>query len=183
MSVGVPSNHGTCSRVWHPAWYRWCRLRTHLPHFIGRWDRHFYFGLAHTISSPWLASCDKGMLLGHLNQNIDKTIDHSYGYIFVCRNLYELWNKMLLQGQQYNRFMKKKKNMNFIWLHINIYNSGYSIEIVNEQCNTGDPLVTSGGLYRGPSSMLIYVNAIQSCACETLKLVQSSIPMNVKLLQ
>ena len=41
--------------------------------------------------------------------------------------------------------------------HIKIYNSGYSTEIVNEQCNTGDPLETSGGLYRGPPSMLIYV--------------------------
>ena len=66
--------------------------------------------------------------------------------------------------------MKKKKNMNFIWLHNKkIYNSGYSIEIVNEQCNTGDPLETSGGLYRGPHSMLIYVNTIKCCACETLK--------------
>ena len=27
--------------------------------------------------------------------------------------------------------------------HIKIYNSGYSTEIVNEQCNTGDPLETS----------------------------------------
>ena len=51
--------------------------------------------------------------------------------------------------------------MNFIWLHNNkIYNSGYSTEIVNEQCNTGDPLETSGGLYRGPPSILIYVNTI-----------------------
>ena len=59
----------------------------------------------------------------------------------------------------------------------------YSTEIVNEQCNTGDPLETSGGLCRGPPSMLIYVNTITCCACETLNLVQSSIPMNVKLLQ
>ena len=72
----------------------------------------------------------------------------------------------------------------FIWLHNKtIYNSGYSTEIVNEQCNTGDPLETSGGLYRGPPSMLIYVNTIKCCACETLNLVQCSITMNVKLLQ
>ena len=59
---------------------------------------------------------------------------------------------------------KKKKNMNFIWLH-NKKNSGYSTEIVNEQCNTGDPLETSRGLYRGSPSMLIYVNTIKCCAC------------------
>ena len=75
------------------------------------------------------------------------------------------------------------KNMNFIWLHnTKKYNSGYSTEIVNEKCNTGDPLETSGGLYRGPPSMLIYVNTIKCCACETLNLVQCSITMNVKLL-
>ena len=54
---------------------------------------------------------------------------------------------------------KKKKNMNFIWLH----NKKYTIVVivVNEKCNTGDPLETSGGLYRGPPSMLIYVNTIK----------------------
>ena len=73
----------------------------------------------------------------------------------------------------------------FIRLHvyIKIYNGGYSTEIVNEQCNTRDPLETSGGLYRGPPSMLIYINTIKCCACETLNLVQSLITMNVKLLQ
>ena len=43
------------------------------------------------------------------------------------------------------------------------YCSGYSTEIVNEQCNTGDPLETSGGFYRhmgpGPS---IYFSAVPS---------------------
>ena len=62
-------------------------------------------------------------------------------------------------------------------------NDDDSTEIVNEQCNTGDPLETSGGLYRGPPSMLIYINTITFCACETLDLVQISITMNVKLLQ
>ena len=71
----------------------------------------------------------------------------------------------------------------YLVTHINIYNSGYSTEIVNEHCNTGDPLETWGGLYRGPPSMLIYVSTIKCCACETLNLVQSSITMNVKLLQ
>ena len=46
-----------------------------------------------------------------------------------------------------------------------IYNNGYSTEIVSEQCNTGDPLETSGGLYRGPP--LTYVNSIKCCVCET----------------
>ena len=79
---------------------------------------------------------------------------------------------------------EEEEEHEFIWLHNKkIYNSGYSTEIVNEQCNTGDPLETSGGLYRGPPSMLIYVNTIKCCARETLNLVQCSITMNVKLLQ
>ena len=59
----------------------------------------------------------------------------------------------------------------------------YNTEMVNEQCNAGDPLETSGGLYRGPPSMLIYGNTIKGCAFETLNQVQCSITMNVKLLQ
>ena len=69
----------------------------------------------------------------------------------------------------------------FIRLHISKYTM--VVIVVNEQCNTGDPLETSGGLYRGPPSMLIYINTIKCCACETLDLVQISITMNVKLLQ
>ena len=72
--------------------------------------------------------------------------------------------------------------MNVIWLHIYKYTIVVIVdptEIVNEQYNTGDPLETSEGFYRGPPSMLIYVNTIKCCACETLNLVQSSIPMNV----
>ena len=74
-------------------------------------------------------------------------------------------------------------NMNlFIRLHISKYTM--VVIVVNEQCNTGDPLETSGGLYRGPPSMLIYTNTIKCCAlCETLDLVRISITMNVKLLQ
>ena len=76
-------------------------------------------------------------------------------------------------------------NMNLLGYTYTIFNSGYNTEMVNEQCNAGDPLETSGGLYRGPPSMLIYVNTIKICACETLKnnQVQCSITMNVKLLQ
>ena len=36
----------------------------------------------------------------------------------------------------------------YLVTHIKIYNIGYCTEIVNEQCNTGYPLETSGGLYR-----------------------------------
>ena len=38
----------------------------------------------------------------------------------------------------------------FIRLHISKYTM--VVIVVNEQCNTGDPLETSGGLYRGPPS-------------------------------
>ena len=79
-----------------------------------------------------------------------------------------------------------KKNMNLLGYIIKIYNGDYrllsrilppfgspdsfwmtrsqrsrrrdkGLSIVNEQCNTGDPLETSGGLYRGPPSMLIII--------------------------
>ena len=50
----------------------------------------------------------------------------------------------------------------FIRLHISKYTM--VVIVVNEQCNTGDPLETSGGLYRGPPSMLIYINTIKCCA-------------------
>ena len=42
-----------------------------------------------------------------------------------------------------------------------IYNIGYNTEMIYKQCNAGDPLETSGGINRGPHSMLIYVNAIK----------------------
>ena len=72
-------------------------------------------------------------------------------------------------------------NMNLLGYRYNILNSGYNTEMINKQCNAGDPLETSGGLYRGPPSMLIYVNTIKRCACETLNQVQCSITLNVKL--
>ena len=50
--------------------------------------------------------------------------------------------------------------------------------MINKQCNAGDPLENPGGLYRGPPSMLINVNTIKRCACETLNQVQCSITMN-----
>ena len=74
-------------------------------------------------------------------------------------------------------------NMNLLGYTYKIFNSGYNTEMVNKQCNAGDPLETSGGLVRGPPSMLIYVNTIERCACETFNQVQCSITMNVKLLQ
>ena len=58
--------------------------------------------------------------------------------------------------------------MNLLGYTYKIFNSSYNTEMVNKQCNAGDPLETSGGLYRGPSSMLIYGDTIKGCACETL---------------
>ena len=49
------------------------------------------------------------------------------------------------------------------------YNSVYNTESINKQCNAGDPIETPEGLYRGPPSMIINVNTITRCACETLK--------------
>ena len=54
--------------------------------------------------------------------------------------------------------------------------------MINKQCNAEYPLETSGGLYRGAPSMLINVNTIKICACETLNQVQCSITMNVSML-
>ncbi len=72
--------------------------------------------------------------------------------------------------------------MNLLCYTYKIYNSGYNTEMINTQCNAGDPLETPGDLYRGPPSMLINVNTIKMYACETLNQVQCSITMNVKLL-
>ena len=74
-------------------------------------------------------------------------------------------------------------NMHLLGYTYKIFNSGYNTELVNRQCNADDPLKTSGGLYRGPPSMLIYVNTIKRCACDRLNQVQCSITMNVRLLQ
>ena len=46
-------------------------------------------------------------------------------------------------------------NMNLLGYTYQRFNSGYNKELVNKHCNAGDPLETSGGLYRGPPSMLI----------------------------
>ena len=46
-------------------------------------------------------------------------------------------------------------NMNLLGYTYKIFNSGYNTEMGNTQCNAGDPLETSGGLCRGPPSMLI----------------------------
>ncbi len=72
--------------------------------------------------------------------------------------------------------------MNLLGYTYKIYNSGYNTAMINKQCNTGDPLETPGGLYRGPPFMLINANPIKRCACETLNQVQCSITMNVNLL-
>ena len=58
---------------------------------------------------------------------------------------------------------EEEEEHEFIRLHISKYTM--VVIVVNEQCNTGDPLETSGGLYRGPRSMLlIYINTIKCCA-------------------
>ena len=72
MSVGILSKHDTCNKVWHPAGYRWCRLYTHLPQFIGRWDRHFYFGLAHTTPPPPLKLFSWILLFAQLAEQVQK---------------------------------------------------------------------------------------------------------------
>ena len=46
---------------------------------------------------------------------------------------------------------EEKKNI--LGYTYKIYNSGYNTEMINKQCNAGDPLETPGGLYRGPPSM------------------------------
>ena len=78
------------------------------------------------------------------------------GPTIVFENKSTQINKWLRAATRINRFDMKKKNMNLFGYTIKkIYNSGYSTEIVNEQCNPGDPLESSGGLYRGPPAMLI----------------------------
>ena len=52
---------------------------------------------------------------------------------------------------------QEEEEHEFIRLHISKYTMVVIHVVVNEQCNTGDPLETSGGLYRGPPSMLIYI--------------------------
>ena len=66
--------------------------------------------------------------------------------------------------------MNELMNINLLGYTYKMFSSGYSTEMVNKQCNAGDPLET-------------YVNTIKRCACETLNQVQCSITMNVKLLQ
>ena len=51
--------------------------------------------------------------------------------------------------------MKMMMKINLLGYSCKIYNSGYNTEMINKECNAGDPLETPGGLYRGPPSMLI----------------------------
>ena len=73
---------------------------------------------------------------------------------------------------------EEEEEHEFIRLHISKYTM--VVIVVTEQCNTGDPLETSGGLYRGPPSMLIYINTIKCYACETLYLQYQLRPLVVK---
>ena len=77
--------------------------------------------------------------------------------IVICSKLhflylFRLWNSRTRSSCS----LQISGVLNGVSLYYN-HNGGYSTEIVNEQCNTGDPLETSGGLYRGPPSMLICI--------------------------
>ena len=64
-----------------------------------------------------------------------------------------------------------------------IYDIGYKTEMMSKECNSGDPLETPGGLYRGPPSN---ENTIFKKMCMPnikFKSVQCSFTMNVNQLQ
>ena len=42
--------------------------------------------------------------------------------------------------------------MNLFGYTCKIYEIGYKTEMMSKECNSGDPLETPGGLYRGPPS-------------------------------
>ena len=44
------------------------------------------------------------------------------------------------------------KKMNLFGYTYKIYDIGYKTEMTSKECNSGDPLETPGGLYRGPPS-------------------------------
>ena len=79
------------------------------------------------------------------------------------------------------RHMKKK--MNLFGYTYKIYDIGYKTEMTSTECNSGDPLETPGGLYRGPPSN---ENTIFKKMCMPnikFKSVQCSFTMNVNQLQ
>ena len=79
--------------------------------------------------------------------------------------------------------MKKKKKMNLFGYTCKIYDIGYKTEMMSKECNSGDPLATPGGLYRGPPSN---ENTIFKKMCMPnikFKSVQCSFSMNVNQLQ
>ena len=71
--------------------------------------------------------------------------------------------------------------MNLLGYTYKTYNRGYKTEMINKQCNTGDPLETPVGIPR--TTIYGSVNTIQICACQTLNQLKCSITMNVKLLE
>ena len=72
--------------------------------------------------------------------------------------------------------------MNLFGYTYKIYDIGYKTEMMNKECNAGDPLETPGGLYRGPPSnentIFKKMCMCKRCACRTLNLNQC----NVRLL-
>ena len=83
----------------------------------------------------------------------------------------------------YKYTKKKKKKMNLFGYTCKIYEIGYKTEMMSKECNSGDPLETPGGLYRGPPSN---ENTIFKKMCMPnikFKSVQCSFTMNVNQLQ
>ena len=77
------------------------------------------------------------------------------------------------------------KKMNLFGYTYKIYDIGYKTEMTSKECNSGDPLETPGGLYRGPPSN---ENTIFKKMCMPnikfkFKSVQCSFTMNVNQLQ
>ena len=87
-----------------------------------------------------------------------------------------------LSGAKYSTNEQKKK-MNLFGYTYKIYDIGYKTEMMSKECNSGDPLETPGGLYRGPPSN---ENTIFKKMCMPnikFKSVQCSFTMNVNQLQ
>ena len=55
--------------------------------------------------------------------------------------------------KMYSCDVKVLMKVNLLGYTYKIYNSGYNTEMINKQCNAGDPLEAMRGLYRGPPSI------------------------------
>ena len=89
----------------------------------------------------------------------------------------------VLGGDRSKCDRKKKKKMNLFGYTYKIYDIGYKTEMMSKECNSGDPLETPGGLYRGQPSN---ENTIFKKMCMPnikFKSVQCSFTMNGNQLQ